>query len=90
MNTNNSIADPKVTSSAPGNIKAENPMAQINIKKLIDSLREITPKAGSVFAEKGELKEILCKPKILPLKSLTLLKLEQMEQNLTLNSKLNP
>ena len=83
MYTNNSTVDPKVTASGTT-------MAQINIKKLIDSLKEITPKAGSVFAEKGELKEILCKPKILPLKSLTLLKLEQMEQNLTLNSKLNP
>ena len=40
------------------------------------------PKAGLVYSEKAALSEILCKPKILPLKSVTLQKLEQMENNL--------
>jgi len=40
------------------------------------------PKAGLVYSEKAALSEILCKPKILPLKSVTLQKLEQMEGNL--------
>lgn len=40
------------------------------------------PKAGLVYSEKAALSEILCKPKILPLKSVTLMKLEQMESNL--------
>jgi len=32
-----------------------------------------------LLSEKGNLTEILCKPKILPLKSITLQKLEEME-----------
>lgn len=42
-------------------------------------LHEVLPKAGLVVSEKGNLTEILCKPKILPLKSITLQKLEEME-----------
>ena len=47
-----------------------------------DQIKEIMPKAGLVYSEKAALSEILCKPKILPLKSVTLQKLEQMETNL--------
>jgi BBSome-interacting protein 1 len=39
-------------------------------------IKEILPKAGLVYSEKATLSEILCKPKILPLKSVTLMKLE--------------
>ena len=46
-------------------------------------LREILPKAGLVYSEKALLSEALCKPKLLPLKSATLQKLEKMEQDLT-------
>ena len=46
------------------------------------AIKEILPKAGLVYSEKATLSEILCKPKILPLKSVTLQKLEQMEGNL--------
>ena len=42
-------------------------------------LHEVLPKAGLVYSEKGNLSEVLCKPKILPIKSLTLEKLESME-----------
>jgi hypothetical protein len=42
-------------------------------------LAEVLPKAGLVVSEKGGLSEVLCKPKILPIKSLTLQKLEEME-----------
>jgi len=45
-------------------------------------IKEILPKAGLVYSEKATLSEILCKPKILPLKSVTLMKLEQMESQL--------
>ncbi len=45
-------------------------------------LKEILPKAGLVYSEKANLTEILCKPKILPLKSVTLQKLEDMEKKL--------
>ncbi|GFH26418.1 BBSome-interacting protein 1, partial [Haematococcus lacustris] len=41
--------------------------------------KEVLPKAGLVVSEKGNLTEVLCKPKILPLKSITLQKLEDME-----------
>lgn len=42
-------------------------------------IQEVLPKAGLVVSEKGNLTEILCKPKIMPLKSITLQKLEEME-----------
>ncbi|CAD7963009.1 unnamed protein product [Amoebophrya sp. A120] len=45
-------------------------------------INEILPKAGLVYSEKGNLSEILCKPKIMPLKSATLQKLETAERNL--------
>ena len=43
-------------------------------------LQEVLPKAGLVYSEKGNLSEVLCKPKILPIKSNTLEKLESLEQ----------
>ena len=45
-----------------------------------EPLQEILPKAGLVYSEKGALSEILCKPKILPIKSVSLQKLEEMEK----------
>ena len=44
-------------------------------------LQEVLPKAGLVYSEKGTLSEVLCKPKILPIKSVTLEILEQMEKD---------
>eukprot|EP00201_Polytomella_parva_P000488 CAMPEP_0175074054 /NCGR_PEP_ID=MMETSP0052_2-20121109/21017_1 /TAXON_ID=51329 ORGANISM="Polytomella parva, Strain SAG 63-3" /NCGR_SAMPLE_ID=MMETSP0052_2 /ASSEMBLY_ACC=CAM_ASM_000194 /LENGTH=76 /DNA_ID=CAMNT_0016342157 /DNA_START=11 /DNA_END=238 /DNA_ORIENTATION=+ len=44
--------------------------------------QEVLPKAGLVVSEKGNLTEILCKPKIMPLKSITLQKLEEMENRI--------
>eukprot|EP00640_Fibrocapsa_japonica_P008379 CAMPEP_0113938618 /NCGR_PEP_ID=MMETSP1339-20121228/5031_1 /TAXON_ID=94617 /ORGANISM="Fibrocapsa japonica" /LENGTH=70 /DNA_ID=CAMNT_0000941813 /DNA_START=60 /DNA_END=272 /DNA_ORIENTATION=- /assembly_acc=CAM_ASM_000762 len=43
-------------------------------------IREVLPKNGLVYSEKGNLSEVLCKPKIMPIKSLTLEKMEQLEQ----------
>eukprot|EP00962_Isochrysis_galbana_P054730 scaffold26333_cov90-Isochrysis_galbana.AAC.2 len=43
-------------------------------------LQEVLPKAGLVYSEKGNLSEILCKPKIMPIKSITLEKMEEMER----------
>mmetsp|Transcript_7177 Transcript_7177/g.17227 ORF Transcript_7177/g.17227 Transcript_7177/m.17227 type:complete len:87 (-) Transcript_7177:332-592(-) len=43
-------------------------------------IQEVLPKAGLVVSEKGNLTEVLCKPKIMPLKSITLEKLEEMEK----------
>ena len=45
-------------------------------------LQEVLPKAGLVVSEKGQLTEVLCKPKILPLKSVTLERIEKMEVHL--------
>ena len=42
-------------------------------------IREILPKNGLVYSEKGGLAEILCKPKILPLKSIVLEQLQKIE-----------
>lgn len=41
---------------------------------------EVLPKAGLVYSERGNLTEVLCKPKILPIKSATLLKIEEIER----------
>ena len=47
---------------------------------LINSKNQILPKAGLVYSEKGNLSEVLCKPKIMPIKSSTLEQIEQMEK----------
>lgn len=41
--------------------------------------QEVLPKAGLVYSEKGNLSEVLCKPKIMPIKSIALEKIEDME-----------
>ena len=41
-------------------------------KQLIAKLKSILPGKGLVFSQQEKYKEILCKPKILPLKSLVL------------------
>lgn len=45
-----------------------------------NQLREILPKAGLVYSEKSTLSEILSKPLIMPLKSITLTKISEMEK----------
>ena len=48
---------------------------------VIKQLRNLVPKNGVVYNEKIDFPEILCKPKLLPLKSMTLKKLEDLEKN---------
>ena len=55
---------------------------QFDSKWWKDEGAKTLPKSGLTFAEFGNLTEILCKPKIMPLKSTSLLKLEQMEKEL--------
>ena len=43
-------------------------------------MQEVLPKAGLVYSEKGNLSEVLCKPKIMAIKSPSLVKLEEMEK----------
>lgn len=45
-------------------------------------LKEVYPRKINLFVEEAEFKEILSKPKIMPIKSFTLLKLEQREAKL--------
>ena len=45
-----------------------------------DLIHEILPKSGLVYSERGGLVEVLCKPKILPLRSSVLEKLKLIEQ----------
>ena len=49
-------------------------------KSLLDQLEAVLPPSGIVFSENDKLAAILCKPKILPLKSITLQKIEDMEK----------
>lgn len=42
--------------------------------------QEVLPKSGLVFSEKGQLPEIVCKPKILPIKSPTLEKIMALDR----------
>jgi BBSome-interacting protein 1 len=42
-------------------------------------LKEVLPKTGLVYSERGALSEVLCKPKIIPLKSAVLEKLQKIE-----------
>ena len=53
-----------------------------NSQKGSGSLKPVIPKSGLVFTDKNIFNEIVCKPKLLPLKSLTLQKLEDMEKQL--------
>mmetsp|Transcript_2159 Transcript_2159/g.3790 ORF Transcript_2159/g.3790 Transcript_2159/m.3790 type:complete len:106 (+) Transcript_2159:36-353(+) len=48
----------------------------------LEEIDPIMPRAGLVYSEKSNLTEVMCKPKILPLKSHTLQKLEQLEQDM--------
>ncbi|SPQ98902.1 BBSome-interacting protein 1 [Plasmodiophora brassicae] len=41
----------------------------------------VLPRTGLLFSEKGNLTEVLCKPKIMSIKSITLEKLEKMERD---------
>ena len=54
----------------------KNPKKEVPETKQI---AEIMPRAGLVYSEKSNLTEVMCKPKILPLKSQTLVKLEKLE-----------
>jgi BBSome-interacting protein 1 len=44
-------------------------------------ITEVLPKSGLVYSEKGNLSEVLSKPKIMPLKSVTLERIEEMERH---------
>jgi hypothetical protein len=43
-------------------------------------ISEVLPKSGIVLHDTGKLSEVLCKPKILPIKSKVIKKLEEIER----------
>ena len=45
-------------------------------------LAEVVPKSGLVYAERGILTGVMCKPKVMPVKSVTLEQLEEMEKKI--------
>ena len=53
---------------------------QADKKERRERIKEVIPKTGVVIAERGPLSEVLCKPKILPLKSAVLEHLIKVEQ----------
>lgn len=69
-------------------LQKKQPLPQTNKKpgsKMVGGRRvlsEVLPKAGLVYSEKGNLSEVLCKPKIMPIKSITLEKIEQMDKEM--------
>ncbi|KAA0151515.1 hypothetical protein FNF27_07085 [Cafeteria roenbergensis] len=44
-------------------------------------IAELLPLDGLVYSERQELSEVMCKPKILPIKSVTMERLEQLEED---------
>ena len=46
------------------------------------AVHEILSKAGLVYSEFGNLSEVLCKPKVLAIKSLSLQKIEELERKM--------
>ena len=51
----------------------------LDVKMSDDTMREVLPKKGLLFTE-SQAQLVLCKPKLLPLKSVTLQKMEQMQK----------
>lgn len=58
-------------------------------KEIIRQLKNAIPKNGVLFHETAVFTEILCKPKLLPLKSLTIKKLEELEKDFEKNNNSN-
>ena len=55
-------------------------------EELIKSLKSTMPKQGMLFNETSDLSEVLCKPKLLPLKSITIRKLEELDKEFEKNN----
>ena len=45
-----------------------------------EPLEEVIANQGLIFSERGNLTEVFCKPKILPIKSATLKRIEELEK----------
>ena len=62
----------------------DNPSRGANLKSgsQLSGLQFVIPKVGKTFTRHQEFTEISCKPKLLPMKSLNLMKLEEMEKQI--------
>ena len=58
-------------------------------EELIRSLKNIVQKEGILFSEPKNFAEVLCKPKLLPLKSITIRKLEELDKEFEKNNNAN-
>ena len=56
---------------------------------LIKSLKTIVQNNGILFSETKNFAEVLCKPKLLPLKSITIRKLEELDKEFEKNNNAN-
>eukprot|EP00903_Cladosiphon_okamuranus_P012294 g11526.t1 len=63
------------------------PMMENTAEQESSRITELLPKNGLVYSEKSNLSEVLCKPKLMPIKSLMLQKLEQLEEQLLAEKK---
>ncbi|CAK4138775.1 unnamed protein product [Aphanomyces euteiches] len=60
------------------------------MNKQREMLQEVLPKAGLVYSERGNLSEVLCKPKLMPIKSLTLVQIEEIEKQARMKNQAQP
>ena len=58
-------------------------------EELIKSLKTLIQKNGVLFSETKNFAEVLCKPKLLPLKSITIRKLEELDKEFEKNNNAN-
>ncbi|POM70272.1 Pre-rRNA-processing protein ESF1, partial [Phytophthora palmivora] len=65
-------------SKSDSTVSSENSKHTLNAMRV--QIQEVLPKAGLVYSERGNLTEVLCKPKIMPIKSATLLRIEEIEK----------
>ena len=58
--------------------------------EVLKKLKSAIPKNPEIFREKSNFPEVLCKPKLLPLKSITIKKLEELEKEFEKNNNAPP
>ena len=55
-------------------------MPALSLQQKRVQIPEVLPKQGLLYSEKGNLSEVMCKPKIMAIKSMTLQKIESMQK----------
>ena len=49
------------------------------LEEIKNDIKEVLPRTGLVYSERGILSEVLCKPKIMPIKSTVMEQLQKIE-----------